>query len=89
MVWWDDEPGWQQIGGGNLTGTSHTHPDLAAGTTYYDSIRAVNATGETSDWLLEPYPSATVPAPVTAPPFVSSRATDYGDVYLTDGLSRL
>ena len=61
MVWWDGSSGWQPLGGDNLTGTSYTHTDLAAGTTYYYSIRAVNAAGETSDWLLEPYPSATVP----------------------------
>ena len=61
MVWWDGVTDWQPLGGDNLTGTSHTHTDLAAGTTYYYSIRAVNAAGETSDWLLDPYPSATVP----------------------------
>ena len=61
MAWWDEATGWQQIGGDNLTGASYTHTGLASGTTYYYSIRAVNAAGETSDWLLEPYPSATVP----------------------------
>ncbi|MDE0199999.1 MAG: fibronectin type III domain-containing protein, partial [Caldilineaceae bacterium] len=61
MVWWDGVTDWQPLGGDNLTGTSYTHTDVTAGTTYYYSIRAVNAAGETSDWLLEPYPSATVP----------------------------
>ncbi len=61
MVWWDEKTGWQQIGGDNLTGTSYTHTGLAAGTTYFYTIRAVDAAGETSDWLQEPYPSATVP----------------------------
>ena len=61
MVWWDDETGWQQVGGDNLTGTSYTHTDVTAGTTYYYTISAVNAGGETNDWLPEPYPSATVP----------------------------
>ena len=60
MVWWDGIADWQQIGGDNLTGTSYTHTGLAAGTTYYYTISAVNAAGETSDWL-QPYPSATVP----------------------------
>ncbi len=66
MVWWDGLADWQPLGGDNLTGTSYTHTDLAAGTTYYYIISAVNAAGETSDWLLEPYPSATVPASETS-----------------------
>ena len=60
MVWWDGLANWQPFGGDNLTGTSYTHTDLAAGTTYYYTIRTVNADGETSGWLQEPYPSATV-----------------------------
>ena len=59
-TWWDREVGWQQLDDGSLTGTTYTHTDVTAGTTYYYSIRAVNAAGEMSDWL-EPYPSATVP----------------------------
>ena len=61
MVWWDGVTDWQPLGGDNLTGTSYTHTDVTAGTTYYYIIRAVNAGGETSDWQQEPYPSATVP----------------------------
>ena len=57
-TWWDEGTGWQMVGGDDLAGTTYTHTDVAAGTTYYYSIRAVNAVGETSDWLLE-YPSAT------------------------------
>ena len=57
-TWWDDGTGWQYIGGDNLTGATYTHTDVAAGTTYWYSIRAVNAGGQTSGWLLE-YPSAT------------------------------
>ena len=63
-TWWDAGVGWQPIGG-NLTGTTWTHADVTAGTTYYYSIRALNASGETSAWL-EPYPSATAPAPAGA-----------------------
>ena len=68
-TWWASDPGWQSLGGNSLTGTSYTHTDVTAGTTYYYSIRAVNAAGDTSDWLQE-YPSATVPAvatPLTTP----------------------
>lgn len=50
--------GWQPIGGNDLTGTSYTHTDVTAGTTYYYSIRAVNAGGEASGWLAD-YPTAT------------------------------
>ena len=64
-TWWDAGVGWQAIGGNNLTGTSYTHADVAAGATYYYSIRALNASGETSAWL-EPYPFATAPAPAGA-----------------------
>ena len=60
LVWWDGLADWQPLGGDNLTGTSYTHTDLAAGTTYYYTIIAVNADGEASDWLQDPYPSATV-----------------------------
>ncbi|MDE0464152.1 MAG: fibronectin type III domain-containing protein [Caldilineaceae bacterium] len=50
--------GWQPIGGDNLTGTTYTHTGVVAGRTYYYSIRAVNAEGETSGWLTD-YPTAT------------------------------
>ena len=64
LNWWDAEIGWQPLGGDNLTGTSFTHTTVTAGTTYYYSIRTVNAGGQTSDWL-KPYPAATVPAAET------------------------
>ena len=60
QVWWKGLADWQPLGGDNLTGTSYTHTDLAAGTTYYYTISAINADGKKSDWLQEPYPSATV-----------------------------
>ncbi|MDE0199488.1 MAG: fibronectin type III domain-containing protein [Caldilineaceae bacterium] len=65
MVWWDAGTGWQPIGGANLTGTSYRHTGVTAGTTYYYTIRAVNAAGETSGWLQE-YASATVSQEVPA-----------------------
>ncbi len=49
-TWWNDETGWQQLGGDNLTATSYIHSDLSVGTTYYYQIRAENAAGELSNW---------------------------------------
>ena len=66
MTWWDGAPDWQPIGGDNLTGTSYTHSDVSAGTKYFYTIRAVNAAGETSDWLTRDYPTATVLAATEA-----------------------
>ena len=47
---WDSVNDWRQIGGDGLTGTTYTHTDPAAGTTYFYTIRAANADGETSAW---------------------------------------
>ena len=65
-VWWDLGTGWQPLGGDNLTGTTYTHADVRAGTTYYYSIRALNAAGEVSGWLLD-YPTATALAATSTP----------------------
>ena len=45
---WDSVNEWRQIGGDSLTGTTYTHTDLVAGATYFYTILAVNADGETS-----------------------------------------
>ncbi len=69
MVWWDAGTGWQSLGGANLTGTSYRHIGVTAGTTYYYTIRAVNAAGETSGWLgaeTNAYPSVTASQEVPA-----------------------
>ena len=69
MVWWDPLPAWQPIGGANLTGTSYTHTNVTAGTTYYYTIRAVNAAGGTNGWLgaeTNRYPSVTASQEVPA-----------------------
>ena len=57
---WDSVNEWRQIGGDSLTGTTYTHSDVSAGTTYWYAIRAVNADGETSAW--SDFVPATVPA---------------------------
>ena len=56
---WESVNSWQQIGGNNLTDTTYTHEGAAAGATYYYTVRAVNAAGETSAW--SQYASLTVP----------------------------
>ena len=50
LLVWDSVNDWRQIGGDGLTGTTYTHTDPAAGTTYFYTIRAANADGETSAW---------------------------------------
>ena len=60
---WDSVNDWQQIGGNTLAGTSYTHTDVAAGTTYFYSISTVDAGGQQSPW--SPYQSVTVPAETT------------------------
>ena len=56
---WDSVNEFQKLGGDNLSGTMYTHTGVTAGRNYYYTIRAVNAGGETSDWLQ--YVSVTVP----------------------------
>ena len=55
---WTSADGWEQIGGDDLTATTHNHPGLTVGTTYFYQVRAVNADGENSAW--SPQASATV-----------------------------
>ena len=80
-VWWDRETGWQSLGGDNLTGTNYTHADVRAETTYYYSIRALNAAGEARGWLLD-YPFATaLPAtstPTSTPTVTPTPVTERG-----------
>ena len=55
---WDGATGWQRLDDGSLTSTAYTHGGLAAGTTYWYAVRAVDAGGATSAW--SEYASATV-----------------------------
>ena len=50
LLAWTSADGFQEIGGDNLTGTSYTHSGFAADTTYIYAVRAVNGSGETSEW---------------------------------------
>ena len=49
LIVWSGSGQWQQLGGGDLTGTTYNHPDLAAGTTYHYTVRAVNSS-EVGPW---------------------------------------
>ncbi len=78
LTWWADAPDWQAIGGGALTGTSYTHADVTAGTTYHYTIRAVDADGGAGPWLTGDYPSATALATSeagTSTPTVTATST--------------
>ena len=70
--WWDTDPGWQQIGGDNLTATAYTHSSLVAGITYFYQIRAVDAGGEAGAWSDEI--SATTPPALDAPTLTAQAA---------------
>ena len=74
LLVWDSVNNWRQIGGDNLAGTSHTHSDVTAGTTYYYTISAVNADGETSAW--SEYASVTVSASSASAPALTAEATE-------------
>ena len=47
---WDSVNGWDQLDGGSLTITSHSHTGLTSGATYYYQIRAVNSDGAAGGW---------------------------------------
>ncbi len=70
LTWWNAGTGWQKLDDGNLTDTTYSHTGLAAGTTYFYTVRAVNAAGEASTW--SEYASATVTAGQTPTPTVTA-----------------
>ena len=68
-VWWDSDTGWQRLDDGNFAGTSHIHPSLTAGRTYYYVVVAVDSNGEQGALseqvsLTLPQSSQTLAAPV-------------------------
>ncbi|MCZ0938707.1 MAG: fibronectin type III domain-containing protein [Caldilineaceae bacterium] len=73
FVWRDSPSGWRQIGGNSLTGTSYTHTNVTAGTTYWYTVRAVNDAGETSEW--SEYATVTTRSPQTQAPTASPTVT--------------
>ena len=74
LLVWDSGNDWRQIGGDGLTGTTYTHTDLVAGTTYFYTILAVNADGETSAWS-DYVSTATATATPTHTPTATATAT--------------
>ena len=74
LLVWDSVNDWRQIGGDGLTGTTYTHTDPAAGTTYFYTIRAVNADGETSAWS-DQVSTVTATATPTHTPTATATAT--------------
>ena len=64
---WDSVNEWRQIGGDSLTGTTYTHTDLVAGATYFYTILAVNADGETSALSDHVYTDTPTDTPTATP----------------------
>ncbi len=60
LWYWTSAAGWQRLDNDDLTAASFTHSNLSVGTTYYYSVRAVNAAGDVSPW------SEHAPATLTA-----------------------
>ncbi len=67
---WTESDSWQQLDDGDLTDTSFTHADLAVGTTYWYTYRAVFSSGDTSAW--SDYGSATVADALATPVLTAS-----------------
>ena len=64
--WYNQDTGWLQIGGNDLTATSYTHGGLTPGTTYYYLIQALANDGIEGAWSEQA--SATVTAAQTPTP---------------------
>ena len=60
---WDSVNLWRQLGGNTLTNTSYTHTDVADGTAYWYTVRAVNAAEQASAW--SEYATVTANGPQT------------------------
>ena len=67
-TWWDDDSGWQQLGGDNLIDTSHSHTGTAPGLTYYYQMRAVDALGVAGPWSRQVSAAVAQEQPLDATP---------------------
>jgi hypothetical protein len=67
-AWWADDPGWQRLDDGGVTGTAYTHSNPTLGRTYWYSVCPVDGNGDWGDCSGPPFPSATVSAADTATP---------------------
>ena len=78
LVWWDSEIGWQQLGEGELADTTFRHAELAAGTTYFYLVRAVNEAGEPGAWSERVEVTIEGAKSTLAPPVLSAAAVEGG-----------
>ena len=78
---WTSAAGWQDIGGDNLTGTTYSHTGLTAGTTYHYAARALNGSGEASEWSA--YAAVTIAATqsTTAPATPNAHSGSAADTH--------
>ncbi len=77
LFYWTSAEDWKQIGGDNLTATSYTHSDPEVGTTYYYTVRGVNAAGQGGPW------AENVPVTVSAGQAATATPTSTADTALT------
>ena len=61
-AWWTDDPGWQRLDDGGVTGTAYTHSNPTLGRTYWYSVCPVDYNGVRGACSQHPFPSATVSA---------------------------
>lgn len=67
LIVWSGSGQWQLLGEGALTGTTYSHTEISAGTTYYYTVRAVNASEE-GPWSEQASETAAGPQPATSTP---------------------
>lgn len=82
-VWWNNDPGWQLLGDGNLTGTTYNHSSLTPGLTYHYIIAAVDAAGDRSDWSAQVQVTLPVSQTVLPPPALTVTSTVSATVELS------
>jgi len=72
LTWWNQDTGWQTVSD-SITATTYTHNEVTPGTTYFYTIRALDAAGEAltgwSDYAsADPLPAFTpTPTPTSTP----------------------